>query len=185
MKNYLLPFTFLVFSFSVISAQAPSYKNFEWDVIKLGYSLPGSDSYAQGGIWGGELRLNLRDDLSIGLRTEAVSFGNDFGDTFDVDISWSWAVTSDYYFNTTSAYRAFAGLGFGGFKSGNIKEVNDDVIVTEFPGTSSAGLIPRVGYEFNHLRLSAEYNFTFKEAAPNYLAFSAALTLWGGYKGDK
>lgn len=182
MKKLLLSICMIMIGLSSIYAQAPSFKDFEWDIIKIGYVIPGGDNYSSGGLGGGELRLNLRDDLSIGLRTETVGFDHDFGDDFDVDATWSWAVTADYYFNTLSAYRAFAGLGFGSFRSGNIKEADSEIIVTK--GATSSGLVPRIGYEYGHLRLSAEYNLMFKEEATNYFTISAALTLWGGYNGN-
>ena len=133
---------------------------------------------------GGEFRLNLRDDLSIGLRTETVVFDHDFGDNFDVDATWSWAATADYYLNTLSAYRAFVGLGFGSFSAGNIREINNEVVINETPGATSTGLIPRVGYEYGHLRISAEYNYMLEDNTTNYFTLSAALTLWGGYNGN-
>ncbi len=47
---------------------------------------------------------------------------------------------------------------------------------------NSIGLIPRVGYELGHLRLSAEYNLTFDDAVPDYIGIHLGITLWGGYK---
>jgi outer membrane protein X len=167
-----------------LQAQAPSYKDFEWDVIKLGYVLPGGGEYSSGGLGGGELRLNLRDDLSIGLRTESATFDHAFDDDeFEVEATWSWAATADYYFNTSSPYRTFAGLGFGSFTEGDIKGKDDDVIIRK--GITSSGLVTRVGYEYGHLRISAEYNIMMKEEGTNYFTFSAALTLWGGYTGNR
>ena len=182
MKKLLFTFILFGMGMSFVNAQSANYKDFEWDVIKLGYVLPGGDNLGAGGMGGMEFRLNVRDDLSIGLRTETAAFDYEVdGDDFDVDATWSWAATADYYFNTTSAYRAYAGLGFGAFKEGNVKVKDSDLTVTE--GVTSAGLIPRVGYEYNHLRLSAEYNIMMDGGVSNYFSISAALTLWGGYKG--
>jgi len=183
MKKLLFAFILVGLTGSFLNAQAPSYKDFEWDVIKLGYVLPGGSSFSSGTLGGGELRLNVRDDLSIGLRTELAAFDHNVdGDDFDVDATWSWAATADYYFNTTSPYRAFAGLGFGSFAAGNITGNDGETVITE--GITSTGVLARVGYEYNHLRISAEYNIMFKEQGTNYFTLSAALTLWGGYTGE-
>ena len=181
MKKLLLSICIFSFAISYLYSQAPSYKDFEWDIIKLGYVIPGGDDYSDGRLVGGEFRLNLRDDLSIGLRTESVVFDHNFGEEIDVDATWSWAATSDYYWNTTSAYRAFTGIGFGSFRSGNITEDDGDIIITE--GSTSTGILARIGYEYNHLRISAEYNMILEDNATNYFTLCAAFTLWGGYKG--
>ena len=103
MKKLLFTFILFGMGMSFVNAQSANYKDFEWDVIKLGYVLPGGDNLGAGGMGGMEFRLNVRDDLSIGLRTETAAFDYEVdGDDFDVDATWSWAATADYYFNTTS-----------------------------------------------------------------------------------
>lgn len=185
MKKLLFIFTFILAGIFQLSAQAPSYKLFELDLLGLGYASPvGNDKLSSGSSVSTGLRFNLMDNLSVGLESEYLSFGfkESSIDTLGSAISTSAVV--EYYLNTTSSKRAFVGIGFGTTKGGDIKTPNgDQVDITE--GQSSYSISPRVGYEYGHLRLFAKYNHSFKSETPNYLSVGATLTLWGAYKGKE
>ena len=165
-------------------AQAPSYTDFEWDILRFGYVIPGGDGVSGGLAISGEPRYNLTDNLSIGLRGEFALFGSgDDSGNVDIGAAASYVLIGDYYFNTTSSKRPFAGFGIGSFDSGNVTITDGNGNETEFSAGSGFGVVPRVGYEFGHLRLSAEYNLLFKEGASNYLGIHLGITLFGGYDG--
>lgn len=182
MKKLVYLFAFVAMSLNSLSAQAPSYTDFEWDIVRLGYAAPaGSDNVGGGISLGTEVRYNLKDNLSLGLRYEIAVFSaaDDIGNG-SVGASGSYALIGDYYLKTTSSKRAFVGLGIGQFVGGDI-EVDGSEETIE--AGSSIGLIPRVGYEFGHLRLSAEYNLAFKEEVASYIGIHLGITLFGGYDG--
>lgn len=182
MKKLVYLFAFVAMSLNSLSAQAPSYTDFEWDIARFGYAAPvGSDGVTGGISLGTEVRYNLKDNLSLGLRYEIAVFGSDFEtEGVEIGVSGSYALIADYYLSTTSSKRAFVGLGIGQFAGGDV-EVGGTAV--EGDVGSSIGLIPRVGYEFGHLRLSAEYNLAFKEEVSSYLGIHLGITLFGGYDG--
>lgn len=169
----------LILSFS---ASGQNYKSFEWDIVRFGYVIPSGDGTSGGIAISTEPRFNIADNLSLGLRAEFALFGAEDGDLVDIGASGSYALMADYYFNTTSSTRAFAGIGFGTFSGGDVTITTGGVEQTA-EGASSIGLIPRVGYELGHLRVSLEYNYTFKSEVPNYFGVHLGITIGGGYKG--
>ncbi|MEM9546078.1 MAG: hypothetical protein AAGA77_08895 [Bacteroidota bacterium] len=182
MKNLFFTALAVLFLCSNLNAQAESYTDFEWDIIRFGYVMPsGVDGVSSGFSMGSEPRYNLKDNISVGVRWEIALYGaaDDLGSNFDLGAAGSVALIGDYYFNTESSKRAFAGFGIGSF-SGASLEVNGETVGD---AGSAIGIIPRVGYEFGHLRLSAEYNLAFDDAVPNYLGINLGITLFGGYDG--
>ena len=184
MKNYYLIILASSFILSSVSAQSPSYVDFEWDIFKFGYVIPTSSSSESGGFaFGGELRYNATDNFSIGLTGQGAVFGTDLGPNVDLGASVSSLMVGDYYLRNDSGTRAFLGAGLGLFSTGTITVVNNNV--EDFiDGTTGFGVAPRVGYEFGHVRLQGQYNLTFKDGHPNYLELTLALTLWGGFVGN-
>jgi len=183
MKGLLLSTTFFLCTFSLI-AQSPSYVDFEWDILRFGYSLSSADNQSGGLSFGGELRYNATDHFSLGLAGDGTVFGTDFDEDADLGISGSSLITGDFYLRGDSPTRAFLGVGVGIFRTGTLTIRNngvDDII----EGTSGFGVAPRAGFEFGHIRLQGQYNWTFKEGHSNYFNLTVALTLWGGYKGDR
>lgn len=182
MKKFLT-ITLTLFSTFCFS-QSPNYVDFEWDILRFGYVIPTSSSQAGGGlVFGGELRYNATDNFSIGISGDGALFGTDFEDA-DIGVSRSSLIVGDYYFRTDSGTRPFAGLGLGIYGTGDIT-VRDGEFEEFINGTTGFGFALRGGYEFGHVRLQGQYNFTVKEGQSNYFGLTVALTLWGGYKGNK
>ncbi len=187
MKTQLLTICLMLFGFTNVFAQAPSYTDFEWDVVGIGVAIPiDENSIKEGLSLAGEVRYNLADNFSLGLGGEMNFFDleelDDRGGTGTIGSSFSSYLTADYYFSSSSANRAFAGLAFGGNVNGDI-EIPDTGESTFTEGASGVSLAPRIGYELGHARFSAQYNIGLKEELYNYLTIRVALTLWGGYKG--
>jgi len=189
MKNVMFIIFFAMVGILNLTAQSPSYVDWEWDIIKVGFVAPTgstakSDNINNGFSINTELRYNVRDDLSIGIAFEGAFFGTDFDeDNADIDLSSSFIVAGDYYFNTTSATRGFAGLGLGTYSDGRL-EIRNGNAEEVIEGESSFGIAPRVGFELGHGRLMAQYNYAFNKETTDYFSVSLALTLWGGYKGN-
>lgn len=166
-------------------SQAHSYKNFEWEILRMGYiQLPNSTIGTHGLILGGEVRYNITDLYSIGL-------GADFGFTYDKiddddgfsEFLMNSSFSIDRYFTNHSANRPFIGASFGLYNSGII-EIVDGNEVGRQNEEKSIGFAPRVGIEINHLRLMAQYQFTTDKKVPNAMTITAGITLWGGYQGN-
>jgi len=186
-KSTILIITFLAFA-QLSFAQAPSYTNFELDIIRIGYATnPSGVENLNGGItYGGELRFNLKDNNSIGLSTQYATFNvkeivrNESGNAAS---SLSIGLVDDYYFNTTSANRAFAGFAVGIQRFGAFSFSNNGVR-EEQESLLGFFLSPRIGYELNHLRILANYNWALKDEIASYFSIGVGLTLWGGYNGE-
>ena len=163
-----------------IHAQADSYQSFEWDIIRLGYAVPFQDSLSGGVAISGEIRYNIKNNISTGLRAEFAFFGSNVDASgIDIGASGSYTLFGDYYFSNTSSKRFFTGLGVGYFQGVTSSFSN----TPDIDAGSTIGVVPRVGYELGFIRLSAEYNLTFDKAASNYLGLNLGFTLWGRYKG--
>lgn len=173
-----------------LTGQSPNYTNFEWDIPRIGIAMPTSENRFDSGMSiGTELRYNVLDNWSLGFRTELSFFVasaelKEDENNVDVGLSHTIGLTSDYYFSTTSPRRGFVGLGIGNYSTGTVRYRDEDSFLVENKIDNSFGLLPRIGYEFGHLRIEAQYNLPFKEEATKYFGLSLALTLWGGYKGQ-
>ena len=181
MKKLILPILMCI-GF-IASTNAQSYGPLEFDIVRLGYAIPSGD--LDGGIaFGAAIRYNMKDNISIGLKSDWVIFGGGNDDTVDLGLARGTVVTGDYYFNTTSDKRPFAGIGLGTF-TGVSTTFNDPVTGEEITGDagSGIGIVPRVGYELGLLRLSAEYNLVFTDAVSNYIGIHLGFTIGGRYKG--
>ena len=176
-------FFFSTLFYTSISAQAPSYVDFELDVFRFGYVFDVGGDADGGGAFGGELRYNATDFFSIGLSGDAAFISGNLGPDVDFGITGNSLIVGDYYLNNTSGQRPFFGLGVGLYSTGSVT-VRDGSIEEIIEGTTGAGLAPRAGYEFGHVRLQGQYNLTLKEGHTDYFSVSLAITLWGGYRGS-
>ncbi len=176
MKNLFL--IIFVSSTVSLSLQAQDYTQFEWDIARFGYVIPSGDGTSGGIALGTEVRYNVNNTISAGLRYEFAIFGSDLGDDVDLGSAASSALFGDYYFNDASSKRAFVGFGIGSFQGITIKTAGNSV-----KGDSSLGIIPRVGYELGHVRFSGEYNLLFGDNTSNYIGIHLGITIGGGYKG--
>lgn len=76
-QNLKLLFAFCLVSFFITDTQAQNYKKFEWDILRLGYVIPGGDGVSGGLSLGTEPRYNINDNNSAGIRWELALFGSD------------------------------------------------------------------------------------------------------------
>lgn len=173
----------LGYSTEVLFAQAPSYKNFEWEVLRLGYgNLVDSDIQNGSITLGTELRYNISDFYSIGLGGDGIfSITNINDDDADLEVLENASLSIDRYFDNSSANRAFVGLSVGTYDSYR-QFVRDGEDLDRFDEHSSLGIGIRAGYELKHLRITAQYQHTTSANALNGFTLTAGLTLWGGFK---
>lgn len=177
---YIMKKLILMVAFAATSmlSYAQDYTPFEWDIVRFGYAIPAGEGLSSGIAIGSEARYNVNNQISVGLRTEFALFGGGDSNSASIGAAGSYALMGDYYFSGTSSKRAFAGLGLGLFSGASASSGT-----TTAEGGSGFGVIPRVGYELGHLRVSAEYNLALKEGINNYIGIHLGLTLWGGYNG--
>ena len=189
MKKLIIIICFLTAYSGNLMAQAPSYTDFEWDIIGIGTSIPvGEDQISSGLAFGGEVRFNITDYLSIGLGSDFSFFdAKNLENIEDEDVTVGFSSTSflsaDYYFNTTSSKRGFVGLALGGTDIGDVEFSLEGEEVTIIEGASGMSISPRVGFEYGHARFLLHYNIGMKKELTDYIAFKISLTLWGGYNG--
>ena len=191
MKNLSIIFCFLMLGSGVLNAQAPSYTDFEWDIVGFGLAIPvGEDELSTGFTMGGEVRFNVTDYLSVGLGSDFSFFDiknleNIEEQEVTLGFSTNSFISGDYYFSTISADRPFAGLAFGSSDIGDVEFTIDGDEATIVEGPSGISIAPRVGYEYGHARLLLYYNIGLEKNLTNYIAFKVSLTLWGGYNADE
>ncbi len=107
MKKTLLVICGTILSFSLF-AQAPSYKNFELEFLRIGYAGGGTVGQSGGVALGAEIRFNLTDKISLGLATDGYVSGDDFAETsVDIGVAVSTMLFGDYYFKGDSPNRFF------------------------------------------------------------------------------
>jgi len=174
-----------------LMAQAPSYTDFEWDILGLGMAIPvGEGDISSGMVISGEVRFNYLDNISFGIGSDAALFDiKDLENVDEEEVSIGYSSTSyiscDYYFNTTSSKRAFAGLALGSTDIGDLEfEIDGEDDPTTVEGPTGMSIAPRVGFEYGHARMQLHYNIGLKKELTDYIAFKVSLTLWGGYQGN-
>lgn len=180
--RYLL--FFLLLNTSNLLAQAPSYQNFEWDIIQLGYTNSAKLTPVNSGfLLGSEIRYNFRDDFSVGIGSDFAFYFDKLTDkNADIFTVSSGVILIDKYLRMNSNKRAFFGFGLGEHVSRKllVRENEETEVLDKF---SSFGVSARIGYELNRLRFKAQYNFTTQEGMSDYLTLKVGFTLWGKYKG--
>lgn|GEM_PF-725723 len=182
MKILLLFFTYILLNNSLFS-QAPSYTNWEWDVVRIGVSnISNAGANRTGFLVETEVRYNISDLYSIGYSQGSSLFiYNRNNENYDMIQNSHISLVSDYYFKGNSANRAFLGIGIGLYLWQAFEVRNGDPFRSN-NSRLSVGLSPRVGYEFNHFRTMLEYHHAFKEGVGRLYNLTFAATLWGAYK---
>lgn len=188
MKNLVLTLYLTIISSTTIYAQSTNYKSFEWDVINIGVAAPINNDNLKGGFsFGGEVRYNVLDNLSIGTGGEMVIFNSpDFAKTAAKTVASNlyFGVSSDYYFSSNSRIRPFVGLGIGVSVNGDIRGVEDNEETDFYEGMSGAVIAPRLGIEIDHVRIMTDFNIGMEEGLNNYLGIKVGFTLGGRFKGS-
>lgn len=185
MKNFKLLFIgFMLLATSTMYSQS-NYGPIEWDIIGLGFAVPGDDGISGGLTLRTEPRYNLNDQVSISLRFQLAVLGSAVDtSSVDIDALTNLSVFGDYYFNNNENKRAFAGLGIGTFSGAGLEVDSNTSIPTEVDTNRSLGVTPRVGFELGILRITTDYSYTFSSNVPNYLGLNLGLTIGGRYRGS-
>lgn len=181
MKKLLLLPALLVLAV-MAKAQSTDYHAFKFD-IGVGYAIPSGSS--GGGTKAGatftlQPHYRLSNDFAIGLRLEGAGLGyvnTAVSDQTKVYVLTSYCLTAEYYFLPTG-FRPFIGAG-GGLvyqKSAQAGSGYNGLV----SGGSRFGAFPEAGFEFGHLRVSADYNVMGNNT--NYLAFKIGAFFGGGTK---
>ncbi len=168
----------------LLSAQAENYRSFEWDILRIGYTVPNSEFYQGGIAVGTEVRYNATDRISVGLRGELAFYTSSFdSDVIDIGAASSTLLTGDYYLKSSGGFRPFGGVGIGLFTgaSATVSDI-DNLRPEDFSAGRSLGFTPRLGMELGHFRISVEYNYTLRDRVTNYVGIMVAPTLFGGPK---
>jgi hypothetical protein len=167
------------------NAQDREFKPFKVD-LALGYAIPPGD-YGGGLVFAIEPKYAIQDQLAVGLRWDLALLANvDIaGESADVKAVSSYAPTLDYYFGTKKS-RFFVGAGAGLFQYAaatvNSNTPNEDVPYYSY---NKFGVFPRLGGEFAHFRVAAEYNIVPKELSVSNSYFSIKVGVFiGGGKYD-
>lgn len=188
MRDLIFTLCLTIFSSASIYAQSTNYAPFEWDVINIGVAAPINNDTQKGGIsFGGEVRYNALDNLSIGVGGEMVIFkSQDFSETEagTVGSNFYFGISSDYYFSSDSRIRPFVGLGIGVSVNGDIEGVKENEETEFHEGTNGAVIVPRLGIELDHIRIMTDFNIGLEEGLNDYFGVKVGLTLGGGYKGS-
>ncbi len=173
-KILLLPFILLS---SINDSIAQDYKKLEWDVIGMSYLIPTSNNIGRAAGINTEVRFNLNNRTSVGLNYKWQFFGDLFDEPVrSAGITNTSSITFDYYLFNKINERVFGGLAVGLFNNQAITESGEDV------GGTGIGFIPRIGYEMQFLRFTANYNYTVKTDFPNYFELGLGLNIGGRYK---
>jgi outer membrane protein W len=184
MKKVLM--TALILASVICSnAQSTVFKPFKVD-LAFGYAVPGGSGSKGGVLFAIEPKYAINDNIALGLRMEAAvmarattdASGQEF--TGDVKASGSYLATADYYFNTNK-FRPFAGLGAGIYSNAAVA-VNSGTAESEVAASTKFGAAPRVGFEYGHFRMAAEYNVVGKTGSinNNYLGIKLGFFIGGG-----
>jgi hypothetical protein len=156
---YVLALSLLVTSIGY----AQDYKKFRVG-LGLGYAAASGNGSSGGVIFTLEPSYRIQDNLSIGLRMEAAAITRGLsGDATGVSINvagiGSYTLNGQYYFGTGD-FRPFAGVGLGLYSlaavDGTISGQSGTVQGTA--AESKFGFYPRIGFDFHHFSMSADYN---------------------------
>jgi hypothetical protein len=195
-KKYLLA----LFTILSITVNAQDYdevepvyfKPFRVDVF-AGAAFPASNIFGAGAMLGVEPKYALSSAINTGLRLEAAGLVRSFYKVnlneqkvqADLTLMGSSLLTTDYYFNSGRDIRFFAGLGAGAYWYGaasfaGTPDTNTDPVETK--AGVRFGMMPRIGVEGYHVRVSTEYNFVGKAGRTknSYLALKLGFYFGGG-----
>lgn len=132
----------------------------------LGYASAGGYGSSGGVIVTLEPSYRLKDNLALGLRLESALITRGYSQNFtgasiDVAAIGSYTVNGQYYFGSTD-FRPFAGLGLGLYSMAEVKADVSSGGSTQTGQVAAAeskfGFYPRIGFDYHHFTMSADYN---------------------------
>ncbi|NNF34477.1 MAG: hypothetical protein HKN68_10235 [Saprospiraceae bacterium] len=156
------------FSISIVNAQLNNNPKIDFD-IRIGYGIPSEANTNSGLSFGLEPRYWLGDNMSFGLKADFQDFGTNLAD-IGVGRFSSYMLTGDFYSSDDVADRLFGGLGLGLFKSGSVSGFFGETD----SGDLNWGIMGRVGYLRQQVRISFEYNVVLNGDAFIYYGFHFA-----------
>ena len=186
MKRFIV-LVMLVSSIQNIFAQTDNeksgriFKKFKTD-ISVGYALPQTSETDGGVLFAIEPKYAVLDQLSIGLRLEAAvtaKIDNSGNSTSSAKANASYLLTGDYYLNNNK-FRPFGGIGAGVYTTASVDDNSNINSIADIPTSSKFGFMTRIGFEYGHLRLGAEYNFVANKSG--YLGLKLGACIGGGRK---
>ena len=158
--TYALALSLLVTSMGY----AQDYKKFKVG-IALGYAGATGYGSSGGAIFTLEPSYRLQDNFSVGLRLESAvitrGYSQSFSGSADINVAaiGSYTVNGQYYFGS-GTFRPFAGLGLGLFSMAavdyNVSGTSGSIDAAA--AESKFGFYPRVGFDYRHFSISADYN---------------------------
>lgn len=128
------------------------FKRFKGEV-SLGNARPIGSNFEPGSLIALEPKYAVREQLSVGLRMEALVVDRfiDYGGgifSHENKMVVSFPATADYYFTNNYHFRPFLGIGAGLYGIG----------IDGYEFELKFGALARAGAELNHFRLAVEYN---------------------------
>jgi hypothetical protein len=161
MKKFTYALALSVLAVSIAHAQ--EYKKFKVG-FGLGYASAGGYGSSGGAIVTFEPAYRVQDNISVGLRLESALITRGYSQNFsgasiNVAAIGSYTVNGQYYFSN-NAFRPFAGLGLGIFSMADVKAdvTGTSSSVDAAAAESKFGFYPRVGFDYHHFSMSADYN---------------------------
>lgn len=169
-------------------AQDVRVKPFEFEVgagmtlgskYGLDKAVPGPNAYM-------EARINLFDTpWDLGVQTSfGAAFRKQNNQLYDATNKFGISVFTDYNFRNKGLAAPFVGIGVGRTAiASSYPGVGTDDVTTTIKNIQPVFILnPRIGVElFDHLRLSAEYKFTFQRES-SYMAINLGYSFGGGRK---
>ncbi|NOS94262.1 MAG: outer membrane beta-barrel protein [Cyclobacteriaceae bacterium] len=194
MAKYMIIYCLMLVTINASYAQ--EYKKLKVG-LGFGYALAGGENSESGLLYSIEPAYRISDKISIGIRAEAAIIKRGglsrFPSTMDFASISSFTVNGQYFLNS-SAIRPFVGAGVGVYSFGAyttvvtiLGQTNQKVSVS-YPSESVFGFYPRVGFDFGHLSVSADYNIVASskndvaELTNSYLGFRVGFFFGGGKK---
>ncbi len=170
--------SFLLILISAVTLSSQNYNRLEMEIVGIDYLVPNADNLDNAIGVHSEFRVNLNDRFSVGLSSSFQFFGELFDESVrSLGITSSLALNPDVYIFNRQDQRLFAGLGLGVFDNTETSESGMEL------GGNGLGIIPRIGYEWQFIRLTAGYNYSFKQDFPNYFSLGMGLNFGGRYIG--
>jgi hypothetical protein len=163
MKKVIYAFTLSLVITSMGYAQ--EFKKFKVG-LGLGYAAAAGSGSSGGVLVTLEPAYRLQDNFSVGLRLETALITRGYSQTttsasFDVAAIGSYTVNGQYYFSN-NAFRPFAGLGLGLYSMAAVKadfsSGGSSGTVDAAAAESKFGFYPRIGFDYRHFTVSADYN---------------------------
>lgn len=167
------------------------FKPFRMD-FSTGYAMPKGTDVKAGPLFSVEPRYAFTGDaFTFGFRIEGAMLKvgqgtKSVGDTLTINTdetnaNLSGSITCDYFFSN-NMIRPFIGAGPGFYSVAVATGKDEGALLPTYDFTNKFGFMVRGGAEWQHLRISGEYNFisTVNNSISGYLGVKIGIFLGGG-----